>query len=623
MFAPTAVKTQRNGAPAGPAGSQRAKPAPARWGASGSPGDASAAWHFRAIPVSTPGRVDSFLGVAPLHRPLQAKFVVGASDDALEQEADRAADQAMSMPTSITVGGPEPARGAAPAMALAPAGARLSRKCAACAAAEKQADPKEHHPLQAKSTVVLPGGAPAPASVGQVLRSPGQRLEAATRSLMEARFGEDFSDVRVHAGYGAARSARELSARAYTVGSDVVFADGEYAPGANQSQRLIAHELAHVVQQREARKPAAIMRQPAACTRTYTRASSFAGLIDLVKAAETKLEGAGVTAVDDQIKSLRSIYYGQTYSLDYDVEKSTLRNVGFETYTHSLTNSPTDPSTILDCGLFQALKASQDVKEGTRTVDFGHLIIALDSRESVLDKIPFPSGGTGTEIVTWLGDLGGGAGSLAVARTTNPAISVSTRFRGTDYGAVSNLEGDIAGFLVGSAAGATSVAAPSIPSGSHVSDALRDYLAPGKAGAAWGARAKNFLTIYGGAFDATGNLTNAAALSTSFAAKIATFACQYLASRVAAGKVTPGQLQAATDHVLPCSDEMATTFVSTLANCAKSGGTLEAKGPFPSPKPAQPGACTAVQAGSGAVNKAIQLGNKAHDWLKNAGVPGF
>ena len=69
---------------------------------------------------------------------------------------------------------------------------------------------------------------------------------------MEPRFGHDFSRVRVHADTGAAESARAVDAQAYTVGSDVVFGTGQYRPQTGTGQRLLAHELAHVVQQRHA-----------------------------------------------------------------------------------------------------------------------------------------------------------------------------------------------------------------------------------------------------------------------------------------------------------------------------------------------------------------------------------
>jgi hypothetical protein len=81
------------------------------------------------------------------------------------------------------------------------------------------------------------------------LHSPGQALDTGTRSFMESRFGQDFSRVRVHADAQAAASARAVNALAYTVGPDLVFGAGRYAPGSTEGRRLLAHELAHVVQQ--------------------------------------------------------------------------------------------------------------------------------------------------------------------------------------------------------------------------------------------------------------------------------------------------------------------------------------------------------------------------------------
>ncbi len=94
------------------------------------------------------------------------------------------------------------------------------------------------------------GPAVAPPIVHDVLRSSGQPLDAWTRAEMEPRFGHSFADVRVHADGAAAESARAVGAHAYAVGRDVVFGAGRYAPGSADGRRLIAHELAHVVQQR-------------------------------------------------------------------------------------------------------------------------------------------------------------------------------------------------------------------------------------------------------------------------------------------------------------------------------------------------------------------------------------
>jgi Domain of unknown function (DUF4157) len=79
----------------------------------------------------------------------------------------------------------------------------------------------------------------------------GRPLDDDTRTSMEAQLGSDFSSVRVHTGTAAQRSTEAVAARAYTVGDDIVFSDGVYDTGSDSGQRTLAHELTHVVQQRE------------------------------------------------------------------------------------------------------------------------------------------------------------------------------------------------------------------------------------------------------------------------------------------------------------------------------------------------------------------------------------
>ncbi len=90
----------------------------------------------------------------------------------------------------------------------------------------------------------------APPIVHDVLRSPGRPLDSDTRTSMESHFGHNFGQMRVHTDAKATESARAVNAQAFTVGHNVVFATGRYKPGTNKGQRLLAHELAHVVQQK-------------------------------------------------------------------------------------------------------------------------------------------------------------------------------------------------------------------------------------------------------------------------------------------------------------------------------------------------------------------------------------
>ncbi|HEV2415918.1 MAG TPA: DUF4157 domain-containing protein [Candidatus Dormibacteraeota bacterium] len=95
----------------------------------------------------------------------------------------------------------------------------------------------------------------APPAVSHVLRQPGHTLEPAARVAMERRFGHDFSSVRVHSDHAAAASAESVGAAAYTVGSHIVFARDRYRPSTHQGRWLMAHELAHVVQQEGSAPP--------------------------------------------------------------------------------------------------------------------------------------------------------------------------------------------------------------------------------------------------------------------------------------------------------------------------------------------------------------------------------
>ena len=134
----------------------------------------------------------------------------------------------------------------------------LQRKCACgqhtiaggeCAECKKEKGLLQRASLSPRGRATG-GEGKVPSIVHEVLRSPGQPLNAATRAYMEPRFGYDFSGVRVHTDAKAAESASAVNALAYTVGRDVVFGGGLYASTTHSGRRLLAHELTHVVQQR-------------------------------------------------------------------------------------------------------------------------------------------------------------------------------------------------------------------------------------------------------------------------------------------------------------------------------------------------------------------------------------
>ncbi|HEX6717336.1 MAG TPA: DUF4157 domain-containing protein [Pyrinomonadaceae bacterium] len=131
----------------------------------------------------------------------------------------------------------------------------LQRKCACGGSAGLSADcaecEKEKMP-QIFRRASGPQINEIPPAVHNVLRQPGRPLDSTTRSLMEPGFGHNFSDVRVHSDAAAAQSARMINALAYTVGRNVVFGEYQYSPSTTAGKRLLAHELAHVVQQERA-----------------------------------------------------------------------------------------------------------------------------------------------------------------------------------------------------------------------------------------------------------------------------------------------------------------------------------------------------------------------------------
>jgi hypothetical protein len=186
--------------------------------------------------------------------PIQAKLTVGGVNDPLEAEADRVADRVMRMPTPGAASHSSDQNVSANSAPTTSADAsRLQRKCDCggtcddCKTKDKQ---KEHAKVQMMAAgPSVTGGFEAPPIVHEVLRSSGHPLDAATRAFMEPRFGHDFSHVRIHTDAKATESARAVQAKAYTVGSNVVFGAGQFNSGTRTGQQLLGHELTHVVQQ--------------------------------------------------------------------------------------------------------------------------------------------------------------------------------------------------------------------------------------------------------------------------------------------------------------------------------------------------------------------------------------
>jgi Domain of unknown function (DUF4157) len=171
----------------------------------------------------------------------QAKLTIGAPGDRYEQEADRVAEQVMRPPAASG------AASLAPPSWTAAAGTHVQRMCAGC---EKEDEKIRGKPI-GSSLELSPGVARGIEGT----RGGGAPLPAATRAFFEPRFGHGFDHVRVHHDAGAQAMASQVNARAFTIGRDVYFNAGQYVPSTSVGQRLLAHELTHVVQQSSGGEP--------------------------------------------------------------------------------------------------------------------------------------------------------------------------------------------------------------------------------------------------------------------------------------------------------------------------------------------------------------------------------
>jgi hypothetical protein len=167
-------------------------------------------------------------------RVIQAKLTVGQPGDVYEEEANRVADAVMRMPEPDT----EPS--ASVFHHIQPL--QIQRMCTEC----REEEEERIYPKEAPGQT--PTVTPALEAQLNATRGSGQPLPEGTRSFMESRFGQDFSDIRVHPD---SEAAPMLQAQAFTIGRDIYFDAGRYQPHTREGQSLLAHELTHTLQQRE------------------------------------------------------------------------------------------------------------------------------------------------------------------------------------------------------------------------------------------------------------------------------------------------------------------------------------------------------------------------------------
>ena len=325
-------------------------------------------------------------------------------------------------------------------------------------------------------------------------------------------------------------------------------------------------------------------------------AANFTELVDLVRDAENALIAAGHGSLNSRLEILRGIYYGTDWSMDFEQSYgSSIRNAGFKSYLCN-SSTPINPEGILGQQNFTKLKNSAEVINGGVGIDWGHVIIALESRMKWCSRqlrFPFHKS-SGLEIVTWIGDIGGGAGMLAYRRTSNPGKRAIDMFGSiSDFGGWLNIEGDVAAFLVGANSNDLGFGSPpTVDYGDEafIADMLSEYLLPQPAveGSPWYKRSEYFLKTLGGNVSG-GELTNEAELIDMLTEEIEDFAENYVIV-LAKGNNSDGDpsndvnMYEVSKHLKGASDEMARIFIHTV----KKGLTnpnirLEAGGLNPNP----------------------------------------
>lgn len=297
----------------------------------------------------------------------------------------------------------------------------------------------------------------------------------------------------------------------------------------------------------------------------FSKASSFEDLINMVKVAEDRLAANGIaSSPEDVVWTLRGIFYGTEWSMDFEGsgnEGSWIRNFGFAYYTKHL--PPSDPRKALGPNLFMALRESAEVTDPSgRHTDFGHILIGVETQD-FRGGIPTGTGGNGNEVVTWLGDIGGGAGMLAmqrggIASKANPNLSAYSKFNTThDYGASINVEGDIAG-TVGI------VLRGDLP----FSFLLEEYLigSDGDGGGNYDLRAALFLTKIGGLVE-NNTLVNKSYLIQKLTKQFVSFGQFYSLTRIPDKphyNLSAKTLRETGKHMIGSANEVATIFVEML-----------------------------------------------------------
>lgn len=317
----------------------------------------------------------------------------------------------------------------------------------------------------------------------------------------------------------------------------------------------------------------------------HGRATDLTELIGWLRLAVDRLKKHGLD-FDARLKMLRGIYYGTTHSLDFERRRSGLRNLGFNLYLR--TWPPPDPAPLLGAGLVRALKESAEVAHQGRLLDIGHVFAGLEARSRLFARnlSVIAQGGTGLELATWVGDLGGAAGLLAVGRMDAPRVRAAELLFSRDtYDLSANLEGDLAGYLVARNPKAGHRPSAPDPRTCHtVPDAIQEYVSG--ISSDWSQRYRLFSQMIGASVE-DGRIANREILVRTVLEKTAAFASFYLVYRLRSlGRLSRATVHEASRHVRGAAAEMTEIFVGLLEQGLAQGQDGPAKPPDPEPSPA-------------------------------------
>jgi hypothetical protein len=274
---------------------------------------------------------------------------------------------------------------------------------------------------------------------------------------------------------------------------------------------------------------------------------------DNLDKAVKALNAAGKTTLEDHLYALGGIYYATTWSVEYVKLKADDRRKAFERCLDKTYSAAENPTTAMGPGLFTTLFKNQDITV-PEALDVGHMMIGLAARlrkkarediltiadlggVPVLPSFVLSTKSTGLEILTWVGDLGGATGRLALDRADAAAkassgkpvtVPASKYFTGKDYGGPSNLRGDVYAYALASSPGPVDYPEIGPPRSSpvNIAEAFRSFF---PSSSEKSKACATFLSAIGGTF-AGGSMTNQAAVETTMADKFEAFGSFYIVS---------------------------------------------------------------------------------------------